>query len=161
MIPGLWDMHTHVLEFSEIWFPVLIAHGITGIRNMHNVSLEMGTKLRTDVETGKLLGPHIVLSGPLVDGPAAVWPFAIKASTAAEGRAAVHTLKNGGADFIKVYSFLPRDAYFAIADEARHENIPFAGHIPRAITVEEASQAGQKSIEHLDGCCSPAQAIPE
>jgi hypothetical protein len=46
---------------------------------------------------------------------------------------------------------LPRDAYFAIADEARKRGIPFVGHVPISVTVAEASDAGQKSIEHLTG----------
>ena len=46
---------------------------------------------------------------------------------------------------------MPLDAYFAIADEARKVGIPFAGHVPLSVTALEASEAGQKSIEHLDG----------
>ena len=56
-----------------------------------------------------------------------------------------------GADFIKVYSRLPRDVYLAIAEESRTRGIPFAGHVPAEVTAEEASDAGQKSFEHLIG----------
>ena len=35
LIPGLWDMHTHVLGDADRAFPQLLAHGVTGIRNMH------------------------------------------------------------------------------------------------------------------------------
>ena len=70
---------------------------------------------------------------------------------AAEGVKAVTTVKQGGSDFVKVYSLLPRDAYFAIAAEARRQGIPFAGHVPDSVSVAEASDAGQKSIEHLTG----------
>ncbi|MGH9765246.1 MAG: amidohydrolase family protein, partial [Blastocatellia bacterium] len=48
-----------------------------------------------------------------------------------------------------VYSLLPRDGYFAIADEAKKEGIPFAGHTPILVSAAEASNAGQRSIEHL------------
>ena len=47
--------------------------------------------------------------------------------------------------------FAYRDAYFAIVDEAHKLGISFVGHVPDAIRVEEASDAGQKSIEHLSG----------
>ena len=50
---------------------------------------------------------------------------------------------------MKVYGGLPREAFFALADEARKQHIPFAGHIPDAITPLEASDAGQRSMEHL------------
>jgi imidazolonepropionase-like amidohydrolase len=52
---------------------------------------------------------------------------------------------------VKVYSLLPRDAYFAIAAEAKRQGMVFAGHVPGSVTPAEASDAGQKSIEHLTG----------
>lgn len=38
-----------------------------------------------------------------------------------------------------------------LADEARKQNIPFVGHLPFEIRASEASDAGQRSIEHLTG----------
>jgi hypothetical protein len=52
---------------------------------------------------------------------------------------------------VKVYQNLPRDLYFAIADESKKQGIPFAGHVPIAVSAVEASNAGQKSFEHLIG----------
>ena len=52
-------------------------------------------------------------------------------------------------DLIKVHDHTPRDAFFAIAAEARRQNLPIAGHVPLALTVEEAIDAGQGDIEHL------------
>ena len=75
----------------------------------------------------------------------------IAVADAPAGRRAVRSLKQRGYDFVKVYSRLPRDAYFAIADEAKKQRIPFAGHVPQSVSVAEASDAGQKSIEHLTG----------
>jgi imidazolonepropionase-like amidohydrolase len=63
----------------------------------------------------------------------------------------VTALKEGGSDFVKVYTLLPRDAYFAIAAEAKRRGMPFAGHVPDSVSAAEASDAGQKSIEHLTG----------
>jgi imidazolonepropionase-like amidohydrolase len=63
----------------------------------------------------------------------------------------VRRLKTGGADLIKVYSELSRDSFLAIADEAKKQNIPFAGHVPFSVSALEASDAGQKSMEHLWG----------
>ena len=62
----------------------------------------------------------------------------------------VRKIKAGGTDFVKVYGNLSREAYFAIADEAKKQNIPFTGHVPFAIGADEASGAGQKSMEHLN-----------
>jgi hypothetical protein len=71
--------------------------------------------------------------------------------TAAQGRSVVDELKSQAWDFIKVYDNVPRDAYFAIAGEATKDRIPFVGHVPLSVTALEASDAGQRSIEHLDG----------
>jgi len=54
-----------------------------------------------------------------------------------------------GADFVKVYTKLPREAYLAIVDEAKKQGLPLAGHVPESISAAEASDWGQKSIEHL------------
>ena len=90
------------------------------------------------------------VSGPIIDGPTPMWPsLAVAVANPDEARSAVTLLKKRGADFIKVYDFVSREAYFAIVNEARKENIPLAGHIPISITAAEASDAGQRSIEHV------------
>ena len=148
LIPGLWDMHVHFTEVART-FPMFIANGVTGVRNVGG-DLEQLLKLRAAVAAGKLLGPRIVTCGPIVDGPdpAAHGPTIVVAN-ADEGRKAVDDLKARGADCIKVYDRLPRDAYFAIIDEARKKEIPVVGHVPLSVSSLEASEAGQASIEHL------------
>jgi len=59
-------------------------------------------------------------------------------------------MKSDGANFVKVYNLLSRESFFAIAEEAREQNLPVAGHVPFSIGADEASNAGQRSIEHLD-----------
>jgi imidazolonepropionase-like amidohydrolase len=54
-------------------------------------------------------------------------------------------------DLIKTQTLIPRDAYFAMADEATKVGIPFEGHVPREITAQEAMNARQRSFEHLIG----------
>ncbi len=151
LIPGLWDMHSHFLfeGLKEPFMKLFIPNGVTGVRDLGGELLEQLSQIRQSITEGKILGPRIVAAGPIVDGPKPVWKFSIPVSNAEEGRKAVRTLKEKGADFVKVYSLLSRDSYFAIADEANKQKIPFAGHIPNAVTAVEASEAGQKSIEHI------------
>lgn len=154
LIPGLWDMHVHLLAKPEKAFPKLLANGITGIRNMHLEAedpLVTAVRLRREVESGAMEGPHIAANGPMIDGPIPVWSAAVTAGDAASARRAALAMKQGGADFVKVYDFLPRDAYFALAAEARKLHLPLVGHVPIWVTAEEAARAGQKSIEHLSG----------
>jgi hypothetical protein len=152
LIPGLWDMHAHTVfkGLPETYFPLLIANGVTGVRDM-GADLEFLKQLRKDINEGRLIGPRII-AGQMVDGPNPFWPrVAISISDEASARQTVASVKDRGADFIKVYSLIPREAYFALADEAKKQGIPFAGHVPFLVTALEASDAGQKSIEHFEG----------
>jgi hypothetical protein len=106
---------------------------------------------RDQIAKGSLLGPRMVVASPIIDGPEPIWPNSISVRNEEEGRKAVRRVKQWGADFVKVYSLLPRDAYFGIADEAKQQGITFVGHVPVSVSPGEASDAGQKSIEHLTG----------
>jgi imidazolonepropionase-like amidohydrolase len=72
-----------------------------------------------------------------------------RVTTANEARAAVDDLHGRGVDFFKVHDNTPRDAFFAIAEESRRRGVPFVGHVPWNVTIEEAAEAGIRSIEHL------------
>jgi imidazolonepropionase-like amidohydrolase len=156
LIPGLWDMHVH--EIFGAWLPedekitpvLFVANGVTGVRDMGG-DLEPLKKWRARIADGKLLGPRMIISGPMLDGPVPQFPSSAPVKDVAEGRRIVDDLQMNGADFIKIQSLVPRDGYFAAADEAKKDGIVFAGHVPDKVRATEASNAGQKSIEHLTG----------
>lgn len=149
LIPGLWDMHVHLSITTEPTLPAFIANGVTGVRDMGgDVSQIDGW--RKSIAAGLLIGPRIVRAGPLVDGPKKTAMYRLTVNTPTEARQAVVSLKQQGVDFIKVHNRVPRDAYFALAEECRRQGITFVGHIPRGTSAEEASEAGQKSIEHTE-----------
>jgi hypothetical protein len=58
-------------------------------------------------------------------------------------------LKQAGVDLIKVHRRVPREDYFAIADETRKQGLRLVGHIPMTVTPEEASDAGEL-VEHTE-----------
>ncbi|HKG15887.1 MAG TPA: amidohydrolase family protein [Pyrinomonadaceae bacterium] len=150
LIPGLWDMHVHEWN-KEVFFPLFIANGVTGVRDMFS-PLPPIKQWRAEIAARTTTGPRIVAAGIIVDGPnPGCAPCTIAVGNAEEGRKAVSKVREMGADFVKVYSMLPRDAYFAIADEAKRQRVVFAGHVPEFVSAAEASDAGQKSIEHLSG----------
>jgi imidazolonepropionase-like amidohydrolase len=163
VIPGLWDMHVH-LWFKEHQFPLYLAQGITGVRDMGS-DLERVKAWRREIAAGRLLGPHIETSGPMLDGAASQEPKlpVIVVRTPAEAVATYNQLEAKRVDFIKVGSSLPRDAYFALLDRARKWRVPVAGHVPNEVTVEEAITARQSSMEHLLGvliaCSSEEQKL--
>jgi len=156
LIPGLWDMHVHIDGYganktAEL-FPLFIANGVTGIRDMGGRLLQQSHEWNRQAEQGTALIPYIVSPGLMVDGSQPSWPLiSISVSSETEAREAVQTLKAQGAGFIKVYSRIPREAYLALTDECKKQQIPFAGHVTIFASLAEASDAGQKSIEHLAG----------
>jgi imidazolonepropionase-like amidohydrolase len=93
----------------------------------------------------------MIIAGPMLDGPVPRFPSSAPVANAADGRKVVDDLKAQGVDFIKIQSLIPRDGYFAAAEEAKKLGIVFVGHVPDAVRASEASNAGQKSIEHFTG----------
>jgi imidazolonepropionase-like amidohydrolase len=185
VIPGLWDMHVHSTfdryERSVV-LPLYIANGVTGVRDMaadcftacadkdttydprHGPTAELVRRWKHDIATGTLLGPRMVVASAMLDGPHPLWPNGLAIRDTAEARSAVRQAQNRGADFIKVYSGLSRANYMAIADEAKRRGIPFAGHVPDAVSLEDAADAGQVSMEHLlkmSEACSSRRAEAE
>lgn len=156
LIPGLWDMHVH--EIFGDWIPeeekitpaLFVLNGVTGVRDMGG-DLEPLKRWRKRIAAGELLGPRMVISGPMLDGPTPAFPSSAPIKDAADGRRVVDELKNAGADFIKIQSLVPADGYFAAADEAKRLGLSFVGHVPDKVRAIDVSNAGQKSIEHLTG----------
>jgi len=158
LIPGLWDMHIHPW-LGKHYLALFTANGVTGVRVMRGFPVHH--KWRQEISAGKLIGPRMVISSPIVDGLKSPLYGSTVVSNEGEGRQVVRKVKKEGADFVKVYHFIPRDAYFAIADEAKKQGIPFAGHVPFSVSAAEASDAGQQSIEHcpfvLPACSSEGE----
>src|ERR1700722_14372611 len=156
LIPGLWDMHVHTFFGTwvpggrEVTIPLFVANGITGVGDMGS-ELDLILLARADIAAGKLIGPRMIVAGLMMDGPKTQFPASIAIATPEDGRRAVDMLVSRGVDFIKIQSYVPREAYFAIADECKKKGIVFVGHVPDAIRGSEASNAGQKSFEHLIG----------
>src|SRR6202140_4259218 len=156
LIPGLWDMHVH-LVFGD-WFPdaqdislkLFVANGVTGVRDMGS-ELDIMEGWRNEIEAGRLIGPRIYTPGPMLDGQKPRFPSSMAIATPNGAHRAVADLKRRGADFIKLQSLIPRDAVFAIAEEAKKQEIPFEGHVPDTVRASEMSEAGMKSFEHLIG----------
>jgi imidazolonepropionase-like amidohydrolase len=156
LIPGLWDMHVHT-AFGE-WVPpdekitlrLFVANGVTGVRDMGG-DLPVLKKWRADIEAGELLGPRMIIAGPMLDGPTPRFPSSAPVANASDGNKVVSDLVAQGVDFIKIQSLIPRDGYFAAARRAKELGITFVGHVPDAVRASEASEAGQRSIEHFTG----------
>ena len=148
LIPGLWDMHMH-LGLPDAFLPMLVANGITGVREMFSgIPLQLIQQWRTRSDAPRIVASGFLDGPPMLNAPS-IPPGAFAVATDIQARFAVHVLAESGYDFLKVYNSLPREAYFAIAQESRAIGIPFAGHVPEAVSPLEAAEAGQRSQEHL------------
>lgn len=151
LIPGLWDMHVH-LWYKENQLLVCVAHGVTGVRDMGS-DLDRVNAWRSGIENGKAIGPRIVTAGPAVDGRKSddeKLPVLVAISPEDARRVFDH-LYRLDIDFIKILSGLPREAFFALAEQARHWQIQFAGHLPDEVSIPDAVRARVASLEHLFG----------
>jgi len=162
LIPGLWDMHVHLGMIEAGSVQIYLANGITGMREMGCSLLEFDRlkQYRAEVASGRMVGPELVATSEAIEArrPSKPAPFGVQ--DAADARSAIDQLRETGADFVTVGGDVPRQAYMSLAEECRRLNFPFSGHVPRDLTPAEVSDAGQRSIEHMDGlllACSSAE----
>ncbi|MEX1256301.1 MAG: amidohydrolase family protein [Gemmatimonadota bacterium] len=167
VIPGLWDSHVHLTPRSMAattnFFPLLIANGVTTIRDM-GTGLEPLLHWRREIDAGRIVGPRIFGAGVLLDGAPSVYPgISWEIETVEEARAAVDSLARSGADFVKAYEMLAEDVYFAILGQAALRGLKVATHIPLRVDAIEAVHGGIQSVEHLRNlevaCSGEADAI--
>jgi hypothetical protein len=156
LIPGLWDMHVHASRSGRAahFWPLFIAHGITGIRDMGSYADSL-LYWRDQSEHPDAVAPRIEITSPFLAGnsppplPGMGGPFGIRVDEAKSAVALVDSFAKQGLTVIKVYDGLPREAFFAVADRTQELGISFVGHVPHSVTLSEASQTGQKSFEHV------------
>lgn len=155
LIPGLVDMHTHLLSDSDEYpdsiaedeLRVMVANGVTTCRFM--IGTPELLALRSRSARGEIAAPTIYSASPHLTGREQGNDFVV--NTPDEAREAVRKSKAAGYDFIKVTTFIKPEVYEAAVDEAAKQNIRVVGHADsRFVGVERAWKARQQ-IEHLDG----------
>lgn len=157
LIPGLWDMHLHTMreEWYATQFPILRANGITGFREMWG-DLKIANHVKSLVQKDSLPYFRFVASGHILDGKIPFWDGSIAVATTDAATRKVDSLISEKSDFIKVYSFLQPEVFYAIANRCNENKIPFAGHVPHTVWLTGASNSGMASMEHLYGFLTEA-----
>lgn len=145
LMPGLAEMHAHVPDVSSQELgrvmTLFAANGVTTIRGM--LGRPSHLQLRDDLLQGKVFGPRLITSGPSLNGDSV--------RSASSGARQVQEQFAAGYDFIKIHPGLDADEFGAIADTANELGIPFAGHVPTAVGLNNALASGMATIDHLDG----------
>ncbi len=174
LIPGLIDMHVHNLadiNFSENYptkgatmftdtdrFMLLyVANGVTTVLELSGRVEHFGQ--RNEIVRGTALGPRIALA-MLIDGGTS----GHSANTPEQGRQTVRIAKAQGYDFIKVYSHLSADTYYAIVDEADNLNMKVIGHIPDVFeksNLHEAFVPNFQMVAHAEEFAKKAKTFSE
>ncbi len=162
LIPGLAEMHGHVPpthppanapsyfdeEYVKSTLYLYVSAGITTVRGMlgYNHQLELKDK----VASGEYIGPNLYLAGPSFNGYSVDSP--------AQAIDKVKQQVEEGWDLLKIHPGLTLDEYNAMADAANELGIRFGGHIPDEVGIERAIEAGQETMEHIDGYVAFLQA---
>src|ERR1051325_4915856 len=146
LIPGLAEMHAHVppngdIDQAKDVLALFLANGVTTIRGMlgHPNHLQ----LRTMINSGEIIGPHFYTTGPSFNGQSVKTPE--------HGAEMVKEQKTAGYDYLKLHPGLTKVTFPAIAKTANEVGIPFVGHVSYNVGVWMAIDAGQSSIDHMDG----------
>ena len=157
VIPGLWDMHVHfgggkdLVEENQALLPLYIAHGITTIRDCSGDLPDEVLAWRGEIASGALLGPTLLSSGPKIEGIKPIWKGTLETGSRADVDTAITKLKGLRVDFVKITdSTLDPQLFLYAVAQARAAGLNVSGHIPMALTVRQALDAGISSIEHID-----------
>jgi hypothetical protein len=137
---------------------LFIANGVTTVRNMWgDAAVDAFAK---QVDSGRVLGPHVYSTGPITDGKAYFWSGSRMVETQAQAEASVKQDKEAGYVALKVYNGLSVGAYNWLIAAARRQGLPVVGHVPYAVGLRGVIAARQDSIEHLDGYWEALQPDP-
>jgi hypothetical protein len=152
LAPGLWDSHVHVFtspDEPDAALPLYLVNGITVIRDMGALwPIGDMQALARAIEEGTRPGPRVILSGAWVDGSPGSWPGMFLADTPDEARAIVDRIASEGWAAVKSYSMLLPEVHAALAEAAAEHGLPLVGHVPEAVTLGAAIDAGQAGLEH-------------
>lgn len=156
IIPGLWDMHVHfgggdsLIQENKDLLQLYVANGITTVRDAAADITPSVLEWRKQINERKLFGPTLFTSGPKLEGYKSIWLGDLEVGTMNEVKQALDSLQKIKADFVKITdNTIKPEIYLAAIKEATERGFKTSGHIPSAITIEQASDAGLSSIEHI------------
>lgn len=148
LLPGLWDAHVHLFNLTPAAFPLLVANGITSVRDMGGDPAEL-TRWRDSIRRGALIGPRVKFCGPMLEEPNGIKTVNHRVVVDADdARATVAELAKQGVDCIKMRSVKDVETYRALMAATREAGLPLVGHAPFALDPKIALPMGQQTFEH-------------
>ena len=156
VMPALWDMHVHfgggdsLIQENKDLMNLYIAMGVTAVRDAAADISPSVLEWRKAVNDGKLLGPTIFTSGPKLEGYKSIWLGDIEVGTMDEVNKALDSLDKLKVDFVKITdNTIKPEIFMGSIKEARRRGYKTSAHIPPVFTIEQVSEAGLSSVEHI------------
>jgi imidazolonepropionase-like amidohydrolase len=178
VLPGLWDMHVHLMinghadyehwdktypaQFRDVIMPAsakqLLLAGVTGARDL-GAPLEDSIAVRDAIASGKIPGPTLFVSGPFIQKKPYPGTEAFRwgVDSPGDARAKVRRLAASGVDVIKlVDQDQMSDAEVqAVVDEAHAHELPVVAHAHRPEEIRRGLKFGVDCFEHTGLGASP------
>jgi hypothetical protein len=153
VLPGLNDLHVHfppsaIPGQAELWSLLLLAHGVTGVRDPGDVDGTSSLPARDGSAAGRFPAPRMLACGYFVDGDPPLWKNTLRAGDPEEGRRAAHRVAEEGFDCVKAYDRLDEPTLDAIRESAHARGLPVIGHVPKRVPF---GQARLDDAQHLIG----------
>jgi imidazolonepropionase-like amidohydrolase len=178
VLPGLWDMHVHLMlsghgdyahwdktypdQFGPVVMPAsarqLLMAGVTSARDL-GAPLEASIAVRDRINKGQIPGSTVYVSGPFIQH--APYPgtelFRWGVKGAEDARAKVRRLADAGVDVIKLIDQdqMTLDEMGAVVDEAHRRQLMVVAHAHRPEEIRRGLAAGVDNFEHTGLAAAP------
>jgi imidazolonepropionase-like amidohydrolase len=167
VFPGIVGMHDHMYYLTRPNLqvtggsepPVVVPEmpfssprlylgaGVTTMRTAGSVEPYLDLNMRRMIDAGELVGPHMDVTGPYLEGPHAFALEMHQLKDAADAKAQVDYWASMGVTSFKAYMNITRAELKAAIDEAHAKGIKLTGHLC-SITYPEAVELGIDNLEH-------------
>ena len=167
VMPGIVGMHNHLfyiqrpnidasansenpLIVPQMSFSaprLYLANGVTTMRTTGSVETYTDLSLKREIDAGHLVGPHIDVTGPYLEGPGAFFIQAHEITSPEDARKEVAFWADQGVNSFKAYMHITRAELKAAIDEAHRYHLKVTGHLC-SVTYPEAVELGIDNLEH-------------
>ena len=167
VIPGLVGMHNHMfyiarpnldasghadepLVVPQMTFSaprLYLANGVTTMRTTGSVEPYADLNVKTAIDAGRLIGPHMDVTGPYLEGGGSYFIQMHQLRDAEDARRTVAFWADQGATSFKAYMNITRAELKAAIDEAHRRGLKITGHLC-SVTYPEAAELGIDDLEH-------------
>ncbi|GAA4354340.1 amidohydrolase family protein [Kangiella marina] len=178
VLPGLWDMHVHLMinghadykhwdtayinklgsEIMPASAEQLLLAGVTSARDL-GAPLKESKAIKDAINNGDLSGPRMFMSGPFIQHEPYPGTEAFRwgVSSERDARQKVRRLKEAGMDVVKLidHDVMPLSHAKAVVDEAHKQGMKVVGHSHKPDEIRIGLKIGIDNFEHTGLTTAP------